>query len=90
MRWAKTNCAISTAACADCCRARTFAYVAELKMDGLSLAVHYRDGALAQAVTRGDGVIGEDVTRKRENHPLDSAAAEIGSRESGKFAAKWF
>jgi DNA ligase (NAD+) len=39
-----------------------FAYVAELKMDGLSMAVHYRDGRLSQAVTRGDGVIGEDVT----------------------------
>jgi len=39
-----------------------FTYVAELKMDGLSLAVHYRDGSMSQAVTRGDGVIGEDVT----------------------------
>jgi len=39
-----------------------FAYVAELKMDGLSLAVHYRDGKMTQAVTRGDGVIGEEVT----------------------------
>src|SRR6476660_745787 len=34
-----------------------FAYVAELKLDGLSLAVHYRDGKFAQAVTRGDGAI---------------------------------
>src|SRR5580704_13227761 len=39
-----------------------YAYVAELKMDGLSLAVHYRDGRLHRAITRGDGVIGEDVT----------------------------
>ena len=39
-----------------------FTYVAELKMDGLSLAVHYRDGHMSQAVTRGDGVIGEEVT----------------------------
>jgi DNA ligase (NAD+) len=39
-----------------------FAYVAELKMDGLSLAVHYQDGQMARAVTRGDGVVGEDVT----------------------------
>jgi DNA ligase (NAD+) len=39
-----------------------FAYVAELKMDGLSLAVHYRDGKMTRAVTRGDGVIGEEVT----------------------------
>ena len=39
-----------------------FTYVAELKMDGLSLAVHYRDGSMSQAVTRGDGEIGEEVT----------------------------
>ena len=37
-------------------------YVTELKMDGLSLAVRYRDGAFAQALTRGDGSIGEEVT----------------------------
>jgi DNA ligase (NAD+) len=39
-----------------------YTYVAELKLDGLSLAVHYRDGVFAQAVTRGDGSVGEDVT----------------------------
>ena len=39
-----------------------FQYVAELKLDGLSLAVRYRDGKFGQAVTRGDGAIGEDVT----------------------------
>ena len=39
-----------------------FRYVAELKMDGLSMAAHYHDGRLAQAVTRGDGTVGEDVT----------------------------
>jgi DNA ligase (NAD+) len=37
-------------------------YVAELKLDGLSMAVHYRDGRLAQALTRGDGLEGEEVT----------------------------
>jgi DNA ligase (NAD+) len=40
----------------------SYTYVAELKLDGLSLAVHYRDGKFAQAVTRGDGTVGEDVT----------------------------
>jgi len=39
-----------------------YAYVAELKMDGVSMAVHYRGGKLAQALTRGDGSVGEDVT----------------------------
>lgn len=37
-------------------------YVAELKIDGLSISILYRDGKYAQAVTRGDGVRGDDVT----------------------------
>ena len=39
-----------------------FEYVAELKLDGLSMAVHYQHGAMKQAVTRGDGEVGEEVT----------------------------
>jgi len=39
-----------------------FRYVTELKMDGLSMAAHYRGGQFVQAVTRGDGTVGEDVT----------------------------
>ncbi len=37
-------------------------YVAELKIDGLGIAIHYRDGRYLQAVTRGDGSRGDDVT----------------------------
>ena len=39
-----------------------FRYVVELKMDGLSMAALYQSSHLTQAVTRGDGQIGEDVT----------------------------
>ena len=39
-----------------------FEYVAELKLDGLSMAAHFREGRFEQAVTRGDGLVGEDVT----------------------------
>ena len=43
-------------------KGEAFSYVAELKLDGLSMAAHYRDGRFAQAITRGDGRVGEDVT----------------------------
>ncbi len=39
-----------------------YRYVAELKLDGLSMAVRYSGGSLGQAVTRGDGLVGEEVT----------------------------
>jgi len=37
-------------------------YVAEMKIDGLGISVFYREGNFAQAVTRGDGFRGDDVT----------------------------
>ncbi|HSX28419.1 MAG TPA: NAD-dependent DNA ligase LigA [Candidatus Saccharimonadales bacterium] len=48
-------------------------YHAELKMDGLACALVYEDGAFVQAITRGDGFVGEDVThnvRTIESVPL--------------------
>jgi DNA ligase (NAD+) len=39
-----------------------YRYVAELKLDGLSMAAYYKGGRFQQAVTRGDGYVGEDVT----------------------------
>src|ERR1044071_5501957 len=63
---------------------RAFEYVAELKIDGLSLSVHYEGGVLARGVTRGDGRVGEDVTqnvRTIRSVPLRLKVAEEGEVE---------
>ena len=48
-------------------------YLCDIKMDGLACSLIYEDGVLQQAVTRGDGLVGEDVTmnvRTIKNVPL--------------------
>lgn len=47
---------------ADLFSSSTVKYVCELKFDGLSIGLNYTNGELTQAVTRGDGVQGDDVT----------------------------
>jgi DNA ligase (NAD+) len=70
-----------------------YRYVAELKLDGLSLAVHYRNGKMTQAVTRGDGTVGEDVTenaRTIRSIPLRAKAGDIEVRGEVVFNKKAF
>jgi DNA ligase (NAD+) len=49
--------------CSRLADGRSVQYVAELKIDGLSIALHYENGVLMRGVTRGDGRIGEEVTQ---------------------------
>ena len=49
-------------------------YCLECKIDGLAMAIHYENGHFMQAVTRGDGIVGEDVTenvRTIKSIPMD-------------------
>lgn len=66
---------------------REIVYTVEPKVDGLSMALHYEAGRLVRAVTRGDGVRGDDVTanaRAIRAIPLelggDNAPAELEAR----------
>lgn len=57
-------------------------FFTDIKMDGLACSLKYRDGVFYKAVTRGDGLIGEDVTlnvKTIENIPLriDVNEAEV-------------
>src|ERR671916_2568388 len=75
---------------------RAFEYVAELKIDGRSVSLHYEGGVLARGVTRGDGRVGEDVTqnvRTIRSVPLrlrDKNVAEVEVRGEAYLSRKAF
>lgn len=74
-------------------------YVAELKIDGLSLSVHYEEGGFVRGVTRGDGSRGEDVSTNvrtirsvplRLNKKAAAIAPEIEVRGEAYFGRRIF
>ncbi len=52
-----------TERCEKLAEGRKLEYVAELKIDGLSVSLHYENGVLATGATRGDGQTGDEVTQ---------------------------
>lgn len=60
-------------------------FACELKLDGLAVSLLYQDGQLVRAATRGDGMVGEDITHnvvtiKSLPHVLEGAPARIEVR----------
>ena len=57
-------------------------FFTDIKMDGLACSLKYKNGVLVQAVTRGDGLVGEDVTlnvKTIQNIPLSLISGEYSS-----------
>ena len=64
-----------------------YQYTVELKLDGLSMAVRYRHGRFTQAITRGDGEVGEDITenaRTIRSLPLETVTHRPGFEVRGE------
>ncbi|HUY11955.1 MAG TPA: NAD-dependent DNA ligase LigA [Candidatus Dormibacteraeota bacterium] len=61
-------------------------YICELKIDGLAVAVRYRDGAFVQGATRGDGRVGEEVTENLRVIP--GVPLRLREPVSGDFEAR--
>lgn len=63
-------------------------YVVELKIDGASVSINYIDGKLKTAATRGDGLIGEEITNNIKT--IRSIPLKINNKISDKYSLKDF
>lgn len=69
-------------------RVRKASFVAEPKLDGLSVVLHYKDGLFVQGATRGNGEVGEDVTanlRTLRKLPLRIPVSKDGPKAPADF-----
>ncbi|MBK6295155.1 MAG: hypothetical protein IPF55_13385 [Rhodoferax sp.] len=64
-----------------CARSRIEAIHASLKGDGASAAAYYREGRLVQAISRGDGTVGEDITANALR--FKGLPAWVGTQDKG-------
>ncbi|MFM2414933.1 MAG: hypothetical protein RI911_626 [Candidatus Parcubacteria bacterium] len=65
-----------------------FSYMCELKIDGLKIILTYVDGVLTTAATRGDGVVGEDVTLNART--IEAIPLTLQKKVSGVFEGEVF
>lgn len=61
-------------------------FYCELKMDGLACSLLYRDGVLERAATRGDGSVGEDVTRNVKT--IDAVPLRLRGNSKGELEVR--
>ena len=67
-------------------------FFTDIKMDGLACSLKYRDGVFYQAVTRGDGLVGEDVTlnvKTIQNIPLRLSLDKSNTSSEGSFGGRY-
>ncbi len=63
-------------------------YVGELKLDGISMSVEFSDGQMTRALTRGDGVTGEDITENARTIRSLPLVIDAGGRLPARFEVR--